>query len=359
MSAGEGLFDEAEAPGHDPQQFLEGGLFVVDEHPQGLKRAGGRVQAVRGLLLAAFVVGEGHALDVEDQLDQGGDAAKGFALALFDDAASQETVIRLIGEVTQGVGEGFFGEGIEQVGGGVRAALVHPHVERAVVAVAHAAGRVVDLHTGEAQVCEDDVEALRGGLGHYFSQPGEVAAEKLHRHIGALFDEPFLGAFQLDAVDIEPDELAGRADAPGEGGGMSAITQGAVGDDAAGAGVQILEDFGDHDRHVGAGGGFAFVAEVAAQVGMGLDGVFFVFLGKCLGMRAAVPRPPAMRLVVRVVRCSVGTHLVGSPAKTRAGIPPANGTVIHITSVSDSLHPLAFYRRRLRGKVNPVFPGVS
>ncbi len=69
------------------------------------------------------------------------------------------------------LGEGYFGE----VGGcGLAVAGVESEIEWAVCLEGEAAFRVVDLHGGNAKVCDDDIEACELFLSEQLGETGEV-----------------------------------------------------------------------------------------------------------------------------------------------------------------------------------------
>ena len=77
-----------------------------------------------------------------------------------DDQAGDLLMVRLVGQFPQRLGQFLFRETVEQVGAGLLEPVVHPHVERPFMLVADAALGIVDLHARNAQVGEDDVEAV-------------------------------------------------------------------------------------------------------------------------------------------------------------------------------------------------------
>ena len=94
----------AEAIGGDSQQFLEGGQFVIDENPQGLKGAGGRVEGAEGRLPLLFLPGLfGQALGIEDQTDELRGLRDRLDDALADDHLGDEVVVGFVGQFPQGL----------------------------------------------------------------------------------------------------------------------------------------------------------------------------------------------------------------------------------------------------------------
>ena len=83
--------------------------------------------------------------------------AKGALAAVGDDGAGDAAGRALLAVLEENVGERRLGQAVDEVGGR-GAGLAHPHVERAVLLEGEAAGGLVELHRGDADVEHDAVE---------------------------------------------------------------------------------------------------------------------------------------------------------------------------------------------------------
>ena len=171
---------------------------------------------------------------------------------------------------------------------------VHPHIERPIVLVADAAGGVVDLHAGNAEVGKDNVVTVDLFWAQDIGDAGEIHV--VHSEGRRVAAETAAGLFQFDGVEIKADEPAGLADTSDKFPGMAAIAEGAIGDDVAGLGIEAGHHLFDEDGNMGSGGRFAFGAEFLMELRVLIRLAFLVFLVETLGMRAAVARAAALAI---------------------------------------------------------------
>src|SRR5690349_904515 len=100
---------------------------------------------------------------------------------------------------------------MEQRRGRLAARRVHAHVERAGAAVGKAAGGIIDLRAGDADVGEDGIDTLDTFRGEDLVDAGEV---------GVVKGEVAADGFELDAgegdvrgVEVQGDEVPVGLDA--------------------------------------------------------------------------------------------------------------------------------------------------
>ena len=93
--------------------------------------------------------------------------------------------------------------------------------------VADTAGGVVDLHTGDAEIGENDVVAFQLLRTQNFGNAGEIAA--METGGGAFLYEVLAGALQFVPVYIKADQFSGRPDSLHEFPCVASISQRAVG----------------------------------------------------------------------------------------------------------------------------------
>ena len=135
-------------------QFIQLG---VDQDPQRLEGARRRMNLVR--------LGPDHPRDNVGQSPGRGDRLLG---ARIDDGAGDAARLPLLAKRIDRIGQIGFAGARHDVGGG-RAAVAHPHVERAIEAKREAARGFVELHRGHADIHHDAVERgdalLRADIG--------------------------------------------------------------------------------------------------------------------------------------------------------------------------------------------------
>ncbi len=137
---------------------------------------------------------------------------------------------------------------MDEIGGGFSAGGVHAHVERSGFFVGEAAGGVVDLGGGDADVGEDGVDVGDIFSGEDGGDGGEVVVVK--REVAGDFLEVDLGEGEVGGVEVDGDEFSGGSEAAEDFTGVSAEAEGAVEDGLARAWVEDAEEFGEEDGDV-------------------------------------------------------------------------------------------------------------
>lgn len=201
--------------------------FLVDGNPDRLEEAG-EIPRPRG-----------GAEGTPDRVHEVVAGGKRGPLPAANDLAGQPRRPALIAPIAKPASQLLLGGGIQQVGSG-GAVLPHPHVQLSAGAEAEPPGVLIELPGGDAKVQEDGVRPER-----------RHRLERLGGGIGGLHDaevrvgEPPPGNGDRVGVAID----AKHPGTPGEeGGGVTAITKGAI-DDPLGAGKR-LEDRLQQDRQV-------------------------------------------------------------------------------------------------------------
>ena len=148
------------------QRELEFVEFFVDENPQRLKRAGGRVN---------FAGPRSHHLgDDVSEPPRGRDRR---LLARGNDGAGDAAGMPLFAENVDDVGEIGLGRARDHVRGG-RAVLAHPHVERTAETKRKAAAGLVKLHRGHPDIHHDAVDRIDALGGADLGQAGKSRFEE-------------------------------------------------------------------------------------------------------------------------------------------------------------------------------------
>ncbi len=216
------------------QQLAE---FVVDGDAQRLKRAG------RGMRRLARPGGR----DAGDHVGQLARRDVGRAHAVGDDGAGDAPRRALLAEIIEDVGDRLFVVFAQDVGGAAPNAF-HAHVERRVLAEREAAGGLVELHRGYADVENDAVERL-----------GAEAARDRVEIAEASLDQPQAARRRRDEIlargdggriAIEGDDARAALD---ERAGITAGPESAVEIDAAGANPQRVQRLGAQHGNVAGG----------------------------------------------------------------------------------------------------------
>ena len=161
----EHLFGGDEAVG----QFAK---LVIDENPQRLERAGGRMdRAVAHVHYPRDDVGE-RPRRIDRPLGAGADdgACDGARLALFAQYEQDRREVPLVG-----VGDDI---------GGARTVLLHAHVERPVEAEGKSARGLVDLHRGNAEVEHHAIDGSNAVCGQCRREVGEAVLDQRERPLG-------------------------------------------------------------------------------------------------------------------------------------------------------------------------------
>ena len=137
------------------------------------------------------------------------------------------------------------------------------------LAVGEAAGRVVDLRAGDAEVGEDAVDLFDAGLGEDGRQGGEVVVERGRTcAVGRRLRGGRGAASMLAGSKSMPIRRPPGAEAVEECGGVAAEAERAVDDDLAGAGVEGVEHLVEEDGDVAGGHGY-FKSTVGLSGGCG------------------------------------------------------------------------------------------
>lgn len=199
--------------------------LFIDEDAQRLERPRRRVDLVR---LGAHDPGDdvGKRLGRRDRC----------LLAGGDDRARDAARVALLAEDIDDVGELALGCLRDHVGGG-RAALPHPHVERAAAAEREAALGLVELHRGDADIHHDAVDGIQPLRRANLRKVGE-----------AILDQRQPAAGTVDQVEAAQDRRAVAVDADHAGVGdvekraaVAAGAEGGIDINAAGARREIAD----------------------------------------------------------------------------------------------------------------------
>ena len=204
------------------------------------------------------------------------------------------------------VGFDFFEEG----GSGLAALGIHAHVERAIELGGEATRGIVDLHGGQSEVSEDEVGAGEVVGGEDLRKSGEIGAVRGENvFVETEGAEAGFGFGELDRIGIESEKLSGGCDAGKNLLGMASVTECAIDCGMAGLWGENLENFGDHNGPMRAGGRFARVEDLLDGLSMASGIVFLVFIRKTPGMFAGVTRTSFVR---RLRSCVVHIRQDGS-----------------------------------------------
>ena len=139
----------------------------------------------------------------------------------------------------------------QQLGGGLAAAAVEPHVERhrrVAGAERQPALGGVELRGADAQVEQHPVDRRHAGAGHHLAQEREARVEEARG--GAEARELLLGDRQHLRVAVEPDQHAVRAELLEDRRSVSAVAGGGVDHALAGPRREQLQHLVDHHRPV-------------------------------------------------------------------------------------------------------------
>ncbi len=237
---------------------------------------------------ATSPLGPGQPLDVEHQVRQLVRRADGPLLALGNDRPGDVLAVRLVGQVSQGQAQSLLVDRRQQVGRGLLHPRVHAHVERAVVLVAEASRRVVDLHARHTEIGQDGVVTVEPFSPQGGVDAREVAPMEIQCGPGKRGPQPVGGPLELLAVDVEGHEPSAGQDAPEDGLGVGSISERGVGDRLARLQLQRHQDLVDHDRHMRSGRRAALGPNMLANALVSLGRPFLVLLVEARGMGAAV-----------------------------------------------------------------------
>jgi hypothetical protein len=191
-----------QAGGEDAEEGIECDEFLVYGDADGLEDA---ADGFFNFLGIADQGGEGFPDGVCQR--------EGFWEIFPGEAWGEEVGAGLVRIEVQG-GFQFFGRDAgEPLGCGDAALRVHAHVERAGGFEAEAAGGIIELHGGAAEVCEDEIDLGDPGALQGFGEAGVVGADGLEG-FGAVTEgaEAGFGFGELDGVEIEADEFSAGGD---------------------------------------------------------------------------------------------------------------------------------------------------
>ena len=191
------------------QEGAEGAELVVHLDPERLERPPHRIVS----LFFPHPRGQRRQRLADDgrEGECGGD---GSARAGGDKGARDLFGVWFVGVLAEKGYEALPGDSCEEVGGGEASRRVHPHVERAVRLERESARRVVELHRGDAEVGENEVDGRQAQLSEDFREAREAGPPDGQ---GVLAEaEPAkarLGSRQLQRVGVEADQPAARQEA--------------------------------------------------------------------------------------------------------------------------------------------------
>ena len=125
---------------------------------------------------------------------------------------------------------------------------IHAHVERAVELHGEAASRIINLHGGHAEVCENDVRAGEFCLSENLRQSGEVAAMRGENSFTKTSRaKSRFGLWQLDGIGVKAEQSAAGREAFQNLLRVSAVTERAIHGHESGLRIKCFEDFRHHD----------------------------------------------------------------------------------------------------------------
>jgi hypothetical protein len=265
------------------QKGIQRGKFVVYCDSEGLEDAAkGEIEVIFGRSRQRFA--------------DDGNEIRGGRQVMTSRSAGDLRRIGFIGQVLEQVGEVIGRQSGEQFGSRLAAVRVHAHVQGAIEFCGETASRIVELHRGNAEVGEDDVNAGKLCIGKDFGKAGEVGAMSGENiRAKAEGSEASFGFWEFDRIGVEADEATAGLDARQDFLSMAAITERAIDCDFAELWSEDVENFPDHDGAMGAGGCFAGGEDFGDGFGVTLGIVFFVFFLEAARVLAGVARAAAMR----------------------------------------------------------------
>lgn len=271
------------ARGKGAEKGVERGELVVDCDAQGLKDT---ADGERG-----GVVGEAR----QSEADGGGELGGG-AEGAAGEKGRERGGVRLVGIFGKERGEGGRKDFFEKGGGWLATGWVHSHIERAGVFHGKTTRRIVDLHGGDAEIGEDEIDAAEPDGGEDLGQAGEVTAvggEGIRPE--AKGAQAGFGFREFEGIGVEAQEVAAGLEAGEEFAGVAAIAERAIDGGCAGSGREEFQNLGDHDRAVRAGGGFARGDDFGDGGGVAGRIVFLKFIREVTRVFARVTRAATMR----------------------------------------------------------------
>ncbi len=250
------------------QEGVERGELVVDGDAQGLENTADRQV---GIITTSSPFVECGA----DSFGEWFGAGKSFA-GQREGEHMRVGFVGVFGQKSFELGRAQF---CEQVGSGLAALRVHPHVERAVAFGGETARWIVQLHRGDAEVGEDDVDTGDLAVRQNFWQASEITPVDTN-DIGTVAKraQPLFCFRQLNRISIESNEAAAGRDFFEQSAGVPAKAKRAIGDTIAGFRREDLQDLIDHDGPMCPGWSFAGLEDFGDGVGVTFGIVLFVFL---------------------------------------------------------------------------------
>lgn len=225
----------------DPrEEGLQAGDLVVDGDAKGLEGPRGGVDA-----RPTRVTAERRSHDLREPL-RGGYRFQGTGLDKFSSDAGG---VAVFAEIPDDAIEFGLAPVVDDIDGGAREGGIEAHVERAGALEGEAAGGVLDLVGGEAEVGEEEVGAeaeaeQRGGeFGEVAPDVEDAEARCGERGAGA-------GVGEVGGIDVVEDERAVGKEARGEEGGVPAQSGGAIHEGLAWLGIEEGEDLVGEDGDV-------------------------------------------------------------------------------------------------------------
>ena len=139
----------------------------------------------------------------------------------------------------------FFGQGVDQVGGGGPLGAVDPHVERGVDLEGEAALRVIELGAGQAQIGQDHVDLVDAQVGQDLVDIGKVALD----NVGPDWQggEFLADGLEIGVVLVKADKATLPLEMLGEGEGMAGQAARAIDNGLAGLRTQVFQDLLEQD----------------------------------------------------------------------------------------------------------------
>lgn len=235
----------------DGQQSVEVGQLTIDQNSESLKRARRRMEFGVGAPLHREVT---RLADDRHKGFGGGDRGEGTTLN------NESRDLRRIGFIAifeQCRGKLSLAEAVHQNGSGLSSGRVHPHVQWTGPTIGEAAGRIVDLGAGHAEIGKNRIDAWCGlsfhkrhsGLYEHAGERGEVVVEEIETAARPLELRPCRD--DVGGVKVHADEAAVGTETLEYRRGMAAEANRAVHNGLAGLGREDIKDFPEKDRDVG------------------------------------------------------------------------------------------------------------
>lgn len=185
--------------------FFEAAEFVINGDAEGLEDLGS------GVLFLAVAATAIVAFDGVSELVSGVEGA------VSDEAAGEAAATGEVGVAPENIGEVFSGPVIDDIASGGALGGIKAHIERAILAPREAAGGVIELTGGEAEVEEDAMEGGEVMLGGVVGHSGVMVMDE-----GNAIDNVWGGCLELGTgeangfgVTVEGEETSGGGDSGG------------------------------------------------------------------------------------------------------------------------------------------------